>query len=186
MGYLILTLVFLAALASLEPVPSNVLNFGFGGLVKGIGKVAKKAAPFAGLIPGVGTLAAAGLGGAGGLLAGEGLKGALTGAAGGALGGLGGKLIGGAGGLGGVVRGIGGFAKSNPGLILGGLGAIQSARDRTRQQDLIDRTMGDQQADLARRRALEDRIVTGIGSRGARPNLSRVYADPSNVFAGGY
>jgi hypothetical protein len=42
------------------------------GVVKGIGKVAKFAAPFASVIPGIGPIAAAGLGAAGGLLGGPG------------------------------------------------------------------------------------------------------------------
>lgn len=54
-----------------------------------VGGVAEKAAPFVGLIPGVGTLAAAGIGGAGALLHGDGLKGAIRYGAEGALGDIG-------------------------------------------------------------------------------------------------
>lgn len=155
---------------------------GFGGFLKGLGKVAKAAAPVAGMIPGVGTLAAAGLGAGGGLLAGEGLKGALTGAAGGALGGLGGGLLGKAGGLGGAIKGIGSFAKSNPSLVLGGLSALQSARDRSKQQGVINEQLGAQREALARQRMFQDQAVSGLGPVG-RKDLSGIFRDPSNVFS---
>ncbi len=83
--------------------------------VRGIGKIARKAAPFVGLIPGVGTLAAAGLGAAGGLLGGEGFRGALRGAAGGALGGLAGRIPGVGNLISGAGSAIGGaFSGENP------------------------------------------------------------------------
>lgn len=81
-----------------------------GGVIKTIGSVLGDAAPILGSIPGIGTIPAAIAGGAGGLMSGKGLGGALKGAAGGALGGLGGtalNAIGGGGGLGGVARQIG-------------------------------------------------------------------------------
>ena len=56
--------------------------------VKGLGKIAHKAAPALAFIPGVGTVAAAGIGALGGLAAGKGFKGALTGGLKGAAGGL--------------------------------------------------------------------------------------------------
>ena len=63
----------------------------FGALksgIKKVGKFAQKAAPALAFIPGVGTLAAAGIGAAGGLIGGNGLRGAAKGAIGGAAGGL--------------------------------------------------------------------------------------------------
>lgn len=83
-----------------------------GGLVKAIGK----AAPLAALIPGVGIPLAAGIGAAGRLASGGGLKGALTGAA---LGGGGAALLGGQGihGLGGAASKLGGFGKDIAGQI---------------------------------------------------------------------
>lgn len=71
--------------------------------VKSIGKIAKKAAPFASFIPGVGPLASAAIGAVGGLASGQGLKGALSGGLGGYLGG---KSIGG-------LRNLGGGSLSN-------------------------------------------------------------------------
>lgn len=57
-------------------------------MIKGIGKVAGIAAPFASLIPGVGPLAGAAIGAGGKLLSGGGAKGAVTGGLEGAAGGL--------------------------------------------------------------------------------------------------
>lgn len=59
-----------------------------GDVIKGIGKVAGVAAPFASLIPGVGPLAGAAIGAGGKLLSGGGLGGAAAGAAEGGLGGI--------------------------------------------------------------------------------------------------
>jgi len=197
MGYLILTIVFLVALGGRDVHETATVYF-LGGLVKGIGKVAQVAAPIVGMVPGVGAPLAAGIGVAGGLLSGGGLKGALKGAAGGALGGLSGKLFGavsglggaaggaaggGGGGLGGLIKGVGGFLGKNAPTILGGIGAIQNARDRTRQQDIINRQLGQNDAALARRRMLEERVIQGIGQQPDRPDLSSIFADPSNPFA---
>lgn len=62
--------------------------------LKLIGGLAKGASKIAGFVPGVGTLAGAALGAGGGLLSGEGFKGALKGAATGALPGLGKTILG--------------------------------------------------------------------------------------------
>ena len=117
--------------------------------IKGIGKFARKAAPLAAFIPGVGPLAAIGIGAAGGLIGGEGWRGALKGAAGGAAGGFlkskipgvgnvsqGGGAPGNGGGffdwLGGAAGGIGDYLKDNPSLVMGGISALGNARDATR------------------------------------------------------
>lgn len=91
---------------------------------KVVGKVAAKAAPVASLIPGVGTLAAAGLGAGGNLLAGKGLKGALQGGISGAMGSL---AIGGLGATGilGKLGSSGGFSSILSSL--GGSGGSGSA-----------------------------------------------------------
>ena len=64
--------------------------------LKGVGKLAVKAAPYVGMLPGVGTVGAAALGGLGGLMSGTSIG---RGAAGGALGGLAGGALGKFGGL---------------------------------------------------------------------------------------
>lgn len=74
------------------------------GAVKSVVNVVKKVAPIAApvvasFIPGIGPLAAAGIGAAGGLVGGGGLKGALIGGATGGLGNVAGSALGGAGGL---------------------------------------------------------------------------------------
>ena len=89
-------------------------------LAKGLKKVVKKVAPYAGLIaaPFTGGASAALIGGIGGAIGGGGIKGALKGAA---LGGAGSALFGGAGGAG----GIGKFfnpAKGSTGIFGGQLG----------------------------------------------------------------
>lgn len=157
---------------------------GFGGFLKGLGQVAKAAAPVVGMVPGVGTLAAAGLGAGGGLLAGEGLRGALTGGLAGAAGGLlgGSGALGRLGGVGEAIQGIGSFARSNPALVLGGLSALQSARDRSKQQGVINEQLGAQREALARQRMFQDKAVSGLGPVG-RKDLSGVFRDPSNVFS---
>lgn len=112
--------------------------------VKKVGKIVQKAAPALGFIPGVGTLAAATIGGLGGLASG-GLKGALKGAAGGALGGWASGAIGAAGGgAGGIMGGLksmgssalklaGGGGLNNMvklgGNILGGVSALKQAEN---------------------------------------------------------
>lgn len=65
----------------------------FSNALHGVGHLAEKAAPYAGLIPGVGTLAGAAIGGLGGLAAGDGLGGALKYGALGAAGGYGGAAL---------------------------------------------------------------------------------------------
>lgn len=111
-----------------------------GGALKKIGGVAKKIAPFAGLIPGVGTLAGAAIGGLGSLASGDNIGQALKYGAMGALSGYGGsKLLGGKGLLGvpGALKKVGvgdgsagGLVKSAGGSLLGigkpGFGALGS------------------------------------------------------------
>lgn len=113
-------------------LPLGFIHKKIGKVISKIGGVAKKAAPFVGMIPGVGPIAAGALGGLGGLVSG-GFGGALKGAAGGAAGGFGGKLLQRL--LGGRGGGGGGLTPEQVGIrpgsiqeALAGLGAIPGAR----------------------------------------------------------
>jgi len=90
-------------------------------LAKGLKKVVKKVAPYAGLIaaPFTGGASAALIGGIGGAIGGGGIKGALKGAA---LGGAGSALFGGAGGAGGGISKFFNPAKGSTGIFGGQLG----------------------------------------------------------------
>jgi hypothetical protein len=141
-----------------------------GGVIKTIGSVLGGAAPILGSIPGIGTIPAAIAGGAGGLMSGKGLGGALKGAAGGALGGLGGTALnaigggGGAesgGGLGGVARQIGqAFSRPEGGVdlqkIIGTAGNVMNmigqGKQRKSAQDY-------QNAEIAQRNSLMSKIL---------------------------
>ncbi|MFG1691137.1 hypothetical protein ACGF5M_03090 [Gemmatimonadota bacterium] len=156
--------------------------------IKSIGKVAKKAAPIVGLIPGVGTVAAAGLGGLGGALSGEGWRGALQGAAGGAAGSLGKyglSKVGSSFGSGGQDQGwlskVGGFLGDNSDLIMGGINAYGNAKDQGRRDDYMNEAMGFAREDRARNQALYDRI-SGLDPNAGRENLDATFADESNPF----
>lgn len=112
----------------------------FSKLVRGGGKLLKKAAPFVGMIPGIGTIGAAALGGLGGLASGTSIG---KGAAGGALGGLAGGALRGLGGIAGkALGGEGGGLLSN---ILGGagnlLGSAGKALGINSPQDLLQAAM---------------------------------------------
>ncbi len=136
----------------------------FKAIGKVVGNVASKAAPLAAFIPGVGPLAAAGLG-AGGKLLGDVLagnkinvgsvigSGALAGV-GSALGG--GKLISKLGGIGkaaplagvtggggkGLLSGALDFVKKNPGLVLGGVQALNAAGQQKNANAARERAVG--------------------------------------------
>lgn len=156
--------------------------------IRGVGKLAKKAAPVLGMIPGVGTLAGGVIGGLGGLASG-GLKGALQGAAGGVSGGLlskvGSAFGSGQQGAGGQDQGwlsrIGGFLGDNSDLIMGGVNAYQNAQDQTRRDELMNEAMGWARDDRARNQALYGRIQ-GLDPSAGRPDLTQTFADPSNPF----
>jgi hypothetical protein len=146
-----------------------------GKVVKGIGKAIKKIKPLkligglakgaskiAGFVPGVGTLASAALGAGGGLLSGEGIKGALRGAASGALPGIARGLAGKAGGLGKLAQGAMKFlgGKGLPGssgslgqqlltAVPGVIGAIQKGKQQGRQNRLLQ-SQSDIFGDVAR------------------------------------
>ncbi len=103
--------------------------------LKKVGGVAKKVAPFAGLIPGVGTLAGAAIGGLGSLASGDNIGEALKNGAIGGLSGYGGsKLLGGKGilGIGGALKKVGGRTpdiigadqRGNGGGTIGGSGPL--------------------------------------------------------------
>lgn len=157
-----------------------------GSFGKLLGKGLKGASQLAGLVPGVGTVVGAGMGGLGELFE----KGSKTnlggfmgsagkGAIGGALSGLGG--IGGmGGGSGNILQQALGFAKGNPELVLGGLDAVLGARkgaesDKYRQQAIKQMQGQDKtRADLLSR---------ALGMQSSNPDLSAMFADPSNPFA---
>ncbi len=165
--------------------------------IKGIGRLAQKAAPFVGMIPGVGTLAAAGIGGIGGALSGGGFKGALKGAALGAAGGLIGKIpgvgrlagkIGGAvkgAGIGSALKGVGGFLKDNPELALGGLSAIQNAHQTSRFEGLQNEQLDFSRKEMERQQQLRDMLMQRFQNFNSAPqnfDQSAVFADQGNPF----
>jgi hypothetical protein len=174
-----------------------------GGAVKGIGKglggIAKLAAPVAGLIPGVGTLGSLALGGIGGLLSGK------SDAQGGAsfvnVPGIGPVPInlaqqaqqqqgGGGGGffgtLGKIGSGIGKFLGFGQGqdmdalMRLGGLGAgaasvVQSGKDRKRQQEFI--------SGMSERANLRDEFNRPLREQGRAASLAGLSAlDDVDIF----
>ena len=163
------------------------MAFGFlKKIVKGVGKVAKKAAPIVVLIPGVGTIPAALLGGVGGLAAGEGLKGALTGAAGGAAGGLAGgalRKLGAGKALGGLFGGgapnLGDLAK----LGIAGAGVVQSAQQQGKANKLLDQYAQQEAALQAQRAPLQQLFSQGIQKLPTQgPDLGGLF-QTANPFA---
>ena len=150
---------------------------------KKIGAIASKAAPFVGMIPGVGTVAAAGLGFGGGLLAGEGFKGALKSGAKGAIGSLAGEAIGRIPGIGKVGGALFDFAKSNPELIAGGIAAIQGAKTQGQRDEIREEMLANARADRERRQGFLGQVdLQGLRDIQA-PDLSTIFADPNNPFA---
>lgn len=184
---------------------------GWGWLKKGlgaIGDVAKFAAPALNFIPGVGTLAAAGIGAAGGMLGQlnnenpswkSGLKeGAISGIGTYGFGkGMdaynaanpGGSLLGQ---IGGGVRGVGGLLGGGgqggqgginwPGMLMGGVDTFMNAKDATRNRGLEDEQINWARDSQARQRALEDQILGSLNKPLNVPDLNNVFADPSNPF----
>jgi hypothetical protein len=161
--------------------------------LKGVGKLAQKAAPVIGLVPGVGTLAAAGIGGAGGLLSGGGFEGMLKGAAGGAAGGLLGHT-----GIGGR---IGQFAKNaftgGDGFQMGDLGRIaqfalpamgayqsyqaskQAGKDSQRARELHEQAMGITGEEYERAKGAWQ---ANQGLRDQFRQIAMNFGDPTNPF----
>jgi hypothetical protein len=132
-------------------------------------------------------LSAYGAGRAKGALQGAGGGGA-AGAAGprrGGLAGIGDALAGSSGGGWGNVAGdVLGFARKNPGLVLGGIGAVTgalgSAKNDSREREALQAL----QADYERRRGLRDQAIAMIGQPIApAPDLSSIFADPGNPYA---
>ena len=187
---------------------------GLGNALGSVGRFARRAAPLVGLIPGVGTLAAAGIGAAGGLLGGEGLGGAARGALGGALGGLAGGGLsalsnrpnaapGGAsgdsgdsgggggggffGGLGGALGSVGNFARNNPELLLGGLGALQNARQQSRFEGQQREGLGFARNQLQNQQAIQQMMMERLQDRGQGQEdfgqrAAAAFDDPGNPF----
>lgn len=132
-----------------------------GRAAKSVGKVASTLAPAAVLIPGVGPVAAAAIGAGGravsggnlGQIAGAGARGFIGGsainaakgalAARGAAGAAGAAGAGGGGGgLAGLASGALDFAKANPAVIAGAVGAINSAGQQAKGANAVDRASG--------------------------------------------
>jgi hypothetical protein len=165
----------------------------FSGLkkaVKGIGKIAQKAAPALAFIPGVGLPLAAGIGAAGGLIGGGGVEGALKGAAGGALGeaaqatGALGKIGGAAsrffgGGDGFDIGDAGRIAGVALPAIAGFQGMRQAGRDSQMARDLTQRSVDITEEE--RQRALQE-FQANAGLRDAFRNIAMNFGDPTNPF----
>ncbi len=165
--------------------------------LKGLGKILGGAAKVASLVPGVGTLAGAGLGGAGGLVSGGGLKGMVTGGAMGAAGPLAGKLLGGAAGAGAAagaatgaagktsfLKGLGGQLLKNAPTIIGALGAAQGAKSMSRGNALQDQATQLKMREYADLGPVRQRaIAQALMGAAKAPNLASVYRDPTNAFS---
>jgi hypothetical protein len=168
--------------------------------VKGVAKVASKAAPLVGLIPGVGAIPAGLLGAGGALLSGENVRTALARGAAGATGGLAGAALrgGGSGGTsGGTFQNILSTLTQAAPLVAGAAGTVSAAQ----QGNAANRAIGRQSeyaGDLATlgrniaasaapvRDASSAALLARInqGSRG-RPDLSG-FADTRNPFRSKY
>jgi len=175
---------------------------GIGKGIKKVGKFARKVSPALAFIPGVGTLAAAGIGAAGGLIGGEGLGGAAKGALGGAAGGLAkaglgripgvgnfaGKVgkglfgIGEAGG--GLVGKVGQLALDRPELALGGIQAFQNAHAQNRFEGQQNEAREFSQQRMQQQQALQQAIIDRLSKMGQGQNFdqSAVFNDPGNPF----
>lgn len=150
------------------------------GIRSALGGLIKRVAPVASYIPGVGNLVAGGVGMAGSLLddSDGGFGSALKHGGSAALGGL----VGGGGTAGAVGKGIlgrvGDFVKGNPELVLGGLSAIQNARQGSKADGLIDEGVA-----LARRDAELAHAARGDALGRLRGiDVAGRTADPSNPF----
>jgi hypothetical protein len=165
------------------------------GAVKGLGKIAQKAAPALAFIPGVGTLAAAGIGMAGGLLGGGGIEGAIKGGLGGAMGGKLKDAIGQAGGIkgfteqllknGGQVGGTNWGNLLQGGLALGtGLQGMKAsgtaAADSQKSRQLTDQAMSLASGEADRANAAWG---ANAGMRDAYRTSAMNFTDPTNPFA---
>ena len=150
--------------------------------VKGLGKIAQKAAPVVGMIPGVGTLAAAGIGAAGGLLADGNIGSMLKGAAAGA----GGSLLAGSGVLGKIGQAAGklGINAGNiPSLITGAtalMDARQAGKDSATARRYTDAGVNLAQAEADR---ANQAWMANQGMRDAYRNVAMNFSDPTNPFA---
>jgi hypothetical protein len=139
-----------------------------------------------GLTAGLGSgLAAYGLGRSMGAARGAG--GAATAAAPGrgGLAGIGNSLAGSSGGgWANVAQDALGFARQNPGLVLGGLGAVTSALGSARNDGMESGALRSLEQDYARRRALRDQSIAAmLQPTEQRRDESALFADPGNPYA---
>lgn len=152
------------------------------GLLKSVGKTLKKVAKVAAPVVGfVNPAAGIALGALSGL--GEGknsLKSVGMGAGLGALG-AGAGAVGG-GGLGGALKSVGSFATKNPELVLGGVSAIQNARDSAKANQMQQQALQQAQQPWNETAGLRQQALTSLMSQD-RPNLSSVYKNQLNPFA---
>lgn len=180
-----------------------------GEAIHDVGGVVSKAAPLAALIPGVGPLAAAGIAAAGSAAHGDSLgkvamsgltgyggaklvgaaKGALAarGAAGaaGAAGATGAPAAaaGGGGGLAGLAGSAIGYAKKNPQVIAGALGAINSAGQQAKGANAVDRASGIALNDYNQTAPLRRRAVELLSQPAPQARDLSYLNDSANPFA---
>lgn len=167
-----------------------------GKLVKGVGKVARIAAPIVGGLT-LGPLGGALIGGGvnaitkGGSLADKakaGLTGAAVGAGAGALKGGLAKVGAPAGGAGGLLGKIGSAIGKDPmkaaQIGLAGLGTLQGAQQQAKAGKINTQIQEQAMAEQAQRNALKQQLMARIGQPPPQaPNLSSLYAGSSNPFA---
>lgn len=181
-----------------------------GEAIHDIGGVVKKAAPLAALIPGVGPLAVAGIGALGSVAHGDSLKdvalsgvsgyggakligaakGALAargaaGAAGGAAAGAAGAAGagGGGGGLAGLASGALDYAKKNPAVVAGALGAINSAGQQAKGSNAVDRASGIALNDYNQTNPLRQRAIQMLNQPLPQARDLSYLNDSANPFA---
>lgn len=150
----------------------------YSGVLGGAVKLISKAAPLAALIPGVGIPLAAGIGAAGRLAGGEGVKGALVG---GLEGGAGAALLGGKG-----IGGVSALAKK----ATSSQGILTRAIDYAKRKPLQAAQIGLGAASAiqgAKRQGQADTLLQGATNRVStvtpRVDLTDMFADPGNPYA---
>ncbi len=153
------------------------------GFLSKLGKGLHGLGSLSAFVPGIGTLTGAGLGGLGAAFQGKGVGGILGGAATAGLGGLAGGALGGRG-IGGALGGLGNFAKNNPLLLGAGLSAVTGARRQGKADSLQEDALRHARA----RQAEQDKFRQGVVGQLSNisfqaPDLSGVFADPSNPFS---
>jgi hypothetical protein len=79
---------------------------------------------------------------------------------------------------------VGGFLDKNPGLPFAGASAISNANRQASADRIRDEGLDIVRQDRARRMGTQDELMQGIrGIQFQRPDVSHIFADPSNPFA---